>query len=116
MFGNFSLTLNPNTALKKTVTEGMKLAYSEFESFLEMRPAAKRRYIELCKVIAEKGMGWSDLKRALQVQLNESISDPQFTNYLNSLLDYGFVVSTDGLYVIPDPLLRKALIGGISYL
>jgi hypothetical protein len=116
MFGNFSLTLNPDTALKKTMAEGMKLAYSEFESFLEMRPAAKRRYVELCKIIAQKGMGWSDLKRALQVQLNESISDPQFTNYLNSLLDYGFVVSTDGLYFIPDPLLRKALIGGVSYL
>jgi AAA+ ATPase superfamily predicted ATPase len=116
MFGNLSLTFNPNTALKKTIAEGAKLAYSELESFLERRPAAKRRYIELCKILAEKSMGWSDLKRALQIQLKESISDPQFTNYLDSLLDYGFIVSVEGVYAIPDPLLKKALIGGVSNL
>ena len=109
MFGNLALSLDPNTALKRAVTTGTKLAYSEFETFLATRGTAKNRYLALIRIIASKAIGWSDLKRSLEIELKESISDPQFTNYIHSLMDYGFVLHADNLYSIPDPLLRMAL-------
>lgn len=114
IFGNTSLSLDTEEALKKSVKKGSMLAYSELESFLDMRKPAKKRYLALLQLLAEREMRWVDLKRSLQIELKEGISDPQFSNYLNSLKDYGFVILLDSIYSIPDPLLRKALRGGVS--
>ncbi len=116
MFGHLSLSLDLENALKNAMINGAKLAYSELESFLGSRLPAKKRYLVLLSILAEKNIGWVNLKRALQIELKESISDPQFTNYLNSLKDYGFIVHSKDVYSIPDPLLRKALKAGISNL
>lgn len=116
MFGNLALLSDPDAALKKTIANGARLAYSELGTFLDMRPAAKKRYLALLRVLAEKDMKWGELKRALQIELREVISDPQFSNYLNSLRDYGFVSHAADFYSIPDPLLRRALTGGVSNL
>jgi len=109
MFGNLSISLDFDTALNKTITDGAKLAYSELESFLASRLPAKKRYLTLLRILAEKDMKWGELKRALQIELMERISDPQFTNYLNSLNNFGFIIHSGDVYSIPDPLLRKAL-------
>jgi AAA+ ATPase superfamily predicted ATPase len=109
MFGSLSISTKFDVALETAVDKGASLAYSELGSFLDMRPSAKRRYLSLLKILAEKDSSWADLKRALQVELKEEISDPQFSNYLNSLVSYGFLVTKEGVYSIPDPLLRQAL-------
>ncbi len=116
MFGSLSFSIDPVFALKEAIVNGSKLAYSELESFLAMRPTARKRYLVLLKILAEKNAGWSELKLALEVRLNEKISDPQFTNYLNSLIDYGFLLHQEDRYILPDPLLKKSLTGGVSYL
>lgn len=115
MFGNLTLSVKPDVALKRTVKEGALLAYSELRSFLDGRMQAKGRYLSMLRLLAKGGMSWSNLKRSLQIELNEIISDSQFTNYLNSLVDYGFVVKSEGAYEIPDPLLKKALLGGSTH-
>jgi AAA+ ATPase superfamily predicted ATPase len=116
IFGNTTLSMDMKEALKKSVKKGSMLAYSELDSFLGMRKPAKKRYIALLQLLAEREMRWVDLKRSLQIELKERISDPQFSNYLNSLRDYGFILLTDNIYSIPDPLLKKALRGGVSNL
>ena len=109
MFGNSALTASFENALKNATKKGAELAYSELESFLGGRAAAKKRYIALLSILAEKSMRWADLKRAMEIELKEPISDSQFTNYLDSLVDYGFIITENGVYSIPDPLLKKAL-------
>jgi hypothetical protein len=116
MFGNLALSLDSDAALKKSIANGAKLAYSELETFLNMRLAAKKRYLALLRILAEKDMKWGDLKRALQIELKEMVSDPQFSNYLNSLKDYGFILHVNDFYSIPDPLLRRALARSVSNL
>lgn len=111
-FGNLALSTKAALALRRAAEEGAILAYSELESFLDARIQAKGRYLALLRIIARKSMKWSDLKRALQIELKESVSDSQFTNYLDSLIDYGFTIKSDGFYEIPDPLLKKALTEG----
>ena len=112
VFGNIASSSDAKTALRKAVGDGARLAYSEFETFLGSRQSAKKRYTSLLRIVAEKKeVGWAELKNALQIELKESISDPQFSNYLNALVDYGFVLHVEGGYSIPDPLLKKAFIG-----
>jgi len=109
IFGNASISSSPDNALKNSITKGAKLAYSELETFLSARQAAKGRYLALLKLLADKEMRWTDIKRTLQIELKESISDSQFSNYLNALTDYGFVIVADEIYSVPDPLLKRAL-------
>ncbi len=109
MYGNLAVSLDAGTALKKATATGAKLAYSEFESFLNTRGTAKNRYVTLARVLAERDAKWSELKQGFEIRLRETISDVQFTNYLNSLKDYGFITHSNDLYSVPDPLLKKAL-------
>jgi len=114
MFGNLALSTKPSTALQRAAKQGALLAYSELRSFLDGRAQAKGRYLALVRILAHKSMRWSELKRAVQIELREEISDSQFTNYLHSLLDYGFIVEKEGIYELPDPLLKKALLEEIT--
>ncbi len=114
MFGNTYLSSDANKALKSSITTGAKLAYSELESFLGMRAPAKKRYLTLLVLLAHGESEWGVLKRGAEVKLKEPISDSQFSNYLNSLVSYGFIASDNRRYFIPDPLLKKALRGEIK--
>ena len=116
LFGNKALTSNPDEALAYSLTSGAMLAYSELETFLGMRLVAKKRYLTILKLLAEKDMRWTELKRAFQIELKENIADSQFGNFLNALTAYGFVIAVDNIYSVPDPLLKRALRGGMSSL
>lgn|GEM_PF-2454222 len=107
MFGNLALSQKPDAALKKSIANGAKLAYSELGDFLNMRQAAKKRYLTLLRILAEKEMRWGDLKLALEVEIREPVSDPQFTNYLNSLKDYGFISHANTFTILQTRCLRE---------
>lgn len=108
LFGNNTNQTKEEIALKETVNQGKQLVYSEFETFLGSRISAKLRYTALIKIISLDETSWSNLKTRLQLELNQEISDPQFTNYLDSLMSYGFIVNIEGKYSISDPLLKRA--------
>ncbi len=114
MFGNNSLSHEPEVALKKTMKKAAMLAYSEVESFLQNRQAARSRYLSLLRAIAKGESKWAELKKAVEISTNQHVNDSQFANYLNSLVSYGFVVANNNGYSIPDPMLKKALRGGTS--
>lgn len=48
----------------------------------------------------------------LRIALGMSISDKQISNYLNELVDYGFVTKVDGRYIVADKLLAEATLRG----
>lgn len=108
MFGNYSLSRNTSNALKYTITIAKQLAYAEVENFLGARPSAKKRYLTLLNILAKKETQWSKLKQSIEAELDEKISDTQFSNYLNSLIEYGFITFNNNTYDIPDPMLKKA--------
>jgi AAA+ ATPase superfamily predicted ATPase len=112
LYGNLEAA-GEKSALDKAVDRGSRLAYSEFETFLGNRLAAKGRYVSLMRAISRTENGWAELKRTLQAELREEISDQQFSGYLESLNEHGFVLKgADGAYSVPDPLLKHALRGG----
>ena len=76
-----------------------------------MRQIARRRYIEVLKILVRPSR-WVDVKRGLRIALGMSISDKQISNYLSELVDYGFVTKVDGRYVVADQLLAEAILRG----
>lgn len=101
-------------ALRRTVSEGASLAAREFEHFLSTRGVARRRYVEVLRILVNPTR-WSDVKRGLAAILGARISDKQISTYLRELVEYGFVEKEEerGLYRIADPLLTEAVRRGL---
>lgn len=110
LFGvNTYRTKNPEVALEYTVKEGIKLTVNEIEKFLDTRGIGRRRYINLLKVIGEEKRKWKEVKELLEMREGKRLGNNQVSHYLKELLKYGIIEKKDGLYYIPDPLLRLAV-------
>ncbi len=107
-YGYYRIRMGHEKALKTTLKEGSRLAASEIDRFLAIRQAARRRYVEVLRILS-KPSRWSEVKRGLVISLGINISDKQVSNYLNELLEYGFIMKKDNLYEIADPLLAEAV-------
>ena len=93
------------TALERTIEDGLRMAAAEFKQFLSIRPVESRRYIEVVKTLV-KPSTWSGVKRALMAVTN--VSDKQVSSFLRELVDYGFVEKRNNLYSIADQPLAEA--------
>lgn len=96
-------------ALKETLTHGKKVVINELNSFLKNR-RAKKRYMEILKILAVKEPSWSKIKKALQIELG-LIDDKNFSELLKTLVENEFVRKENDIYKIVDPILKKALGG-----
>jgi len=59
------------------------------------------------KAVGEES-SWSEIKRFLELKLGTRIYDSELARLLKSLIDNGFIDKKDGVYIIPDPILRHA--------
>ena len=61
------------------------------------------------KAVGEES-SWSEIKRFLELKLGTRIYDSELARLLKNLIDNGFIVidKKDGVYIIPDPILRHA--------
>ncbi|AEA12490.1 ATPase [Thermoproteus uzoniensis 768-20] len=99
---------SPRTALEETLEYATRLAASEFCHFVEY--TGSRRYIYVAS-ICRNGARWSEVKRHLQATEGRPITDYEVTKLLSNLVNYGFLEKRGDLYVVADPILRKALEG-----
>jgi AAA+ ATPase superfamily predicted ATPase len=100
--------------LEDALMMGSKLAASEFEDYLSIRPQARRRYVEIIKAVAETPRGWSEIKRAVENVEGRGISDYVFNQLLSNLEKANFIEKMPGgLYAMVDPLLARAARGGL---
>ena len=107
-YGYHRLKTKHEEALQKTITEGAKIAAQELQHFLATRHIARKRYIEVLRIITRPSR-WIEVKKGLKAALELEISDKQVTNYLHELVKYGFAIKKDEDYVIADPLLAEAV-------
>ncbi len=107
-YGYHRMRMRHEDALDRTINEGASLAAQELENFLSIRGVARKRYVEVLKILTTPSR-WSDVKRGLAMTLGTKISDKQITTYLRELVEYGFVEKRDGLYEMADPLLVEAV-------
>lgn len=111
-YGYHRMRTKHEEALSRTIDEGASLAARELENFLSTRGVARKRYLEVLKILTNPSR-WSDVKRGLTATLGVKISDKQISTYLRELVEYGFVEKRGGLYEIADPLLVEAVRRGL---
>ncbi|MDK2384880.1 MAG: ATP-binding protein [Candidatus Korarchaeota archaeon] len=111
-YGYHRMRMEHEDALERTIHEGASLAARELENFLSIRGIARKRYVEVLRILMNPSR-WSDVKRGLAIALGTKISDKQITTYLRELVEYGFVEKRDGLYELADPLLVEAVRRGL---
>lgn len=107
-YGYHRMREDHKRALNRTLEEGISLAAQELRNFLYTRGIARKRYLEVLKIIVNPSR-WSEIKRGLATALGIKISDKQVSTYLKELVGYGFVEEREGLYSIADPLLVEAV-------
>ncbi len=107
-YGFYRIRMDQRRSIERTLEEGSRLAANEMNYFLATRQSARKRYVEVLKILVRPSR-WSEVKTGLRVYLGLNISDKQVSNYLNELLEYGFIDKKDGLYCIEDPLLAEAV-------
>ncbi len=91
-------------ALAEAIRQGALLTRSEFDKFLASAKAGKR-YLAIAKAIAKGERKWGGVKAFAEKELGYAISDSQFGDYINSLVNHEFI---DASYSFVDPLLERA--------
>lgn len=99
---------NPDNALQEALAYAMRMAESEFCKFVKY--AGSPRYVHVLK-LAAKGARWSEVKRFLTAAEGREVTDGEVTKLLRNLVDYGFLEKRGELYVVADPVLRRAAPG-----
>jgi len=93
----------------RVLSEACKLALEELEHFLSLRPLARERYINILKAIAILDRAtWSNIYNYTQAKIGR-IPKPTFNTLLRNLIDAGFIEKERDLYIISDPILKRAL-------
>lgn len=90
--------------IEDTKKTGSGLARKEFKKFLKGR-VANERYNTIMKNLSIKPLSWTDLKKSVETDLDESIDDRNFSSLLETLQKYGFIQENEKKYSIIDPLL-----------
>ena len=111
LFGRRAVEKGPSEELIDQVFEEAKaLAMDEFENFLGKRIAAKKRYVEIMRAVAEGKRTWEEIKEHLERKEGKTIADSVLARLLNALVDSSFLEKVkDGrnvYYRIPDPILE----------
>ena len=111
LFGRRAVEKGPSEELIDQVFEEAKaLAMDGFENFLGKRIAAKKRYVEIMRAVAEGKRTWEEIKEHLERKEGKTIADSVLARLLNALVDSSFLEKVkDGrnvYYRIPDPILE----------
>lgn len=93
-------------AIVQVVEEGTKLTQKELDRFLEKRNRAV--YTKILRWIPRGYNRWNLLKNQFMKE-GTAISDRQLHLFLQELLDYSFIEKRNEDYLVPDPLVLRAL-------
>ncbi|MEZ0319499.1 MAG: hypothetical protein ABWK05_05865 [Pyrobaculum sp.] len=96
---------SPQTAVQEALSYAVRVAEAEFCRFVEY--TGSQRYVHVVKIAAH-GARWSEVKRYLAAVEGRSVTDVEVTKLLKNLVDYGFLEKRGDLYVVADPVLRRA--------
>lgn len=107
-YGNFRCVrkINREKALEEVLSEGEKVVKEELKNFLKGKN--KGAYITVLRSAA-LGARWSDIKRALERKFGE-FNNKRVSDILNVLVASMLVEKRGRTYVIPDPVLKRAVL------
>lgn len=100
--------VNGVSDLEAIVEAASRQEAEEVRRFLA-KTRAEKRYSTILKLLAQKPMKWSEIKRALEFIEGIEIDDHNFNNLLQRLVKANFIEKRNDYYVIPDPILTTAV-------
>jgi len=109
MYGWYSLRMDSKKALNTVLKEGSKIVAGEVDAFLQYRVGARLRYLAIPKSLNIRPMRWSEIKKAVEIEEKKKINDSHIANYIENLVDYGFIEKEEDYYKLTDPLIRNSL-------
>jgi hypothetical protein len=109
MYGWYSLRMDSKKALNTVLKEGSKIVAGELDAFLQYRVGARVRYLAILKSLNIRPMRWSEIKKAVEIEEKKKINDSHIANYIENLVDYGFIEKEEDYYKLTDPLIRNSL-------
>ncbi|HII53203.1 hypothetical protein COT30_01275 [Candidatus Micrarchaeota archaeon CG08_land_8_20_14_0_20_49_17] len=109
MYGWHYLKIGSKKALETIVKDGSKIIADELEAFLSYRGEARRRYLIMLRTLSIREMRWNELKRTLELEEKKKINDSHISNYIEALVNYGFIEKEGINYKLADPLLKRGL-------
>ncbi|WP_216086137.1 AAA family ATPase [Vulcanisaeta distributa] len=111
LFGYRALRMGFNEALNETRREAVDLIRREICNFInEGRHLAERRYLRILEVCVS-GCRWSTIKMALEAMEGRELNNSIVDSLIKALLDYSLLIKEGNTYVLPDKLMRDAVIG-----
>ncbi|MEO3993123.1 MAG: ATP-binding protein [Desulfurococcaceae archaeon TW002] len=94
--------------LEEVVSAASKQEAEEVKRFL-LRTRSEKRFKTILKLVSQRPMRWSELKKALEFEEGIEIDDHNFNALLQRLVKAGLIEKRDEHYAVPDPILATAI-------
>jgi len=95
------------TALKETVSEGIKIIKDELEHFLESRD--RQAYIAALKASAISNR-WTEIKRNIEITKGTTVNNATVYRIIENLKAAMLISEENGAYRVKDPMLKAVLL------
>jgi len=99
--------LTHETALRETISEGIKIVRDELEHFLEGRD--RTAYLAALKAAATSAR-WTEIKTAIEIKKGSPVNAATVQNILENLKAAMRIDEKDNVYKVEDPMLRTLLL------
>lgn len=86
--------------------DASSITTEEIKKFLETRGIGKNRYLHILREFSKGNKRWSEIKYSLEKKLGKKIGDRHIKDYLDALIDYGFIEKSEGIYSLTDPMTK----------
>lgn len=94
--------------LESVVDIASRQEAEELRRFLN-KTRSEKRFKTILKLVSQKPMRWSELKKALEFSEGVEIDDHNFNTLLQRLVKAGLIEKRGEHYVVPDPVLSVAI-------
>ncbi|WP_054841688.1 hypothetical protein [Vulcanisaeta distributa] len=91
--------------MDKVFSDGVKLVISELDAVVK---PSRARYLAILNAVARGLNTWSEIRRYVEVRTGE-VSDAVFNRLVKNLTRYGYLSKINDTYVIPDPVVARAV-------
>ncbi|MEM4422697.1 MAG: ATP-binding protein [Pyrobaculum sp.] len=95
-------------SLEEILDAAARQEAEEISRFLA-KSRSEARYRAVLKAVAARPMRWSEIKRVLEAEEGAAVDDRNLTDLLHRLEKVGLLEKREGLYAIPDPVVRLAV-------
>lgn len=93
-------------ALRIVKEEGKKIVEAELKHFLRKTKASTKRILTILRILKEGKKRWDEIYESLILLSREKVSKSRVSEYLEKLIEHGFIVKEGAEYKLADPLLK----------